>query len=287
MTKRGLFAGLRDLLFPRSGTAQDAPYLDLPRHGPAQLDKLPLYSTIRANWGVHDEQRFEELMTELLTLLEPGYYCGDNLLTWCRNISFVEDPRFRQALVDNAQTPADEAIAWRRYILACAGYHCVQLDGDFVECGVYLATGIKTVVDYLGGKGFPKRFYGYDTFDYNPVEGHGLEGQGPGFYERVQQRFEGYDQVQLVRGLLPDSFGIACPERIAYLHIDLNNAKYEIAVLDALFERLVPGAIIIFDDYEWSGMYRPQKIAEDAWLEKHNYHVFPLPTGQGLVFIRP
>jgi predicted O-methyltransferase YrrM len=76
------------------------------------------------------------------------------------------------------------------------------------------------------------------------------------------------------------------PEKICYLHIDLNSAKYEIAVLDALFDRVVPGGVIILDDYEWSGMYREQKIAEDAWFEQRRYRVFPLPTGQGLVLKR-
>jgi len=286
MTKRKGFWGWRNLIAPRSVPAQASAALDLPRHGAADLNRLPLYS-IQVNWGIQNEARFNELVAELLTLVAPGYYFGDNLITWFRNISFLEDPRFREALTANVQNTSDSAIAWRRYILACAAYHCVQLDGDFVECGVYLATGIKTVVDYLGGKQFPKQFYGYDTFDYNPVEGHSFAGQAAGLYEKVKQRFEGYEQVHLIQGLIPQSFETACPERIAYLHIDLNSAEYEIAVLEELFDRLIPGAIIIFDDYEWSGVYRPQKIAEDAWLEKYNYHVFPLPTGQGLVFIRP
>jgi len=48
----------------------------------------------------------------------------------------------------------------------------------------------------------------------------------------------------------------------------------------------VPGGIIIFDDYEWSGIYRPQKLAEDAWLDARQYRVTPLPTGQGFVIKR-
>jgi len=237
-------------------------------------------------WGTRDPERVNQLVTELLPLLEGGYHFGDNLLTWSRNISFLDDPAFRRAYEGNIQNSADGAIAWRRYIIACAGYHCVQLEGDFVECGVYRATGVKTVVDYLGGKEFPKQFYGYDTYDYNPLAGQEFEVREPGFFEEVQKRFEGYPQVHLIRGLIPDSFKEACPERIAYLHIDLNNAESEIATLEALFDRVVPGGIIILDDYEWAGVYRAQKIAEDPWLEKRRYHVFPLPTGQGLVLKR-
>ena len=142
----------------------------LPEHGVPDPVKVPNFS-VPVFWGTSDPQRVSKLIAELLPLLGAGYYFGDNLLTWSRNISLGGDPGFKSAYEGNIQNPADAAIAWRRYILACAGYHCVQLEGDFVECGVYRGTGIKTLVDYLGGKSFPKRFYRDDTYDYYPVPG--------------------------------------------------------------------------------------------------------------------
>ena len=272
------------MLRPFQGGHESGKVAWLPEHGVADPDK-PVNFSVPVFWGTFDPERVNKLIGELLPLLGAGYYFGDNLLTWSRNISLRGDLGFMSAYEGNIQNPSDAAIAWRRYILACAGYHCVQLAGDFVECGVYRGTGIKTLVDYLGGKSFPKHFYGYDTFDYNPVPGHEFEGQEAGLYESVRQRFDGYPQVHLIRGLIPDSFEDACPNKISYLHIDLNNAESEIATLGALFDRVVPGGIIILDDYEWAG-YRPQKIAEDSWLERRKHHVFPLPTGQGLVIKR-
>jgi O-methyltransferase len=256
----------------------------LPEHRVTHRDE-PTNFSVPVFWDTSDPKRVNELIAELLPLLGAGHHFGDNLLTWSRNISFNGDPGFKSAYEGNIQNPADAAIAWRRYILACAGYHSVQLAGDFVECGVYRGTGIKTVVDYLGGKSFPKHFYGYDTFDYNPVPENTFEGQEAGFYEGVRRRFDGYPQVHLIRGLIPDSFGDGCPDKISYLHIDLNDAESEISTLEALFDRVVPGGVIVLDDYEWKG-YRPQKIAEDSWLERRKHHVFPLPTGQGLVLKR-
>jgi predicted O-methyltransferase YrrM len=75
-------------------------------------------------------------------------------------------------------------------------------------------------------------------------------------------------------------------QRIVYLHIDLNHAPAEIAALDQLFDGVAPGGVIIFDDYEWGGVYRPQKIAEDAWRDARQYRVSPLPAGQGFVIKR-
>jgi O-methyltransferase len=239
-------------------------------------------------WGVQEANRprFAALMDEAKTLVERSYFLGDNLFTWTRNNSALEDRPFRKAWEDNLMNPADEAIVWRRYILACAAYHCLHVPGDFVECGVYVGTGIKTVMDYLGGTEFPKTFWGYDTYDYNPVEGHAFAGQEAGFYDKVCARFEGYPQVRLIRGLLPDSFAGNEPAGVAFLHIDLNNVQGEIAVLEHLFDRVNPGGIIVLDDYEWSGIYRAQKMAEDQWFDRRKYRIFPLPTGQGLVLKR-
>jgi hypothetical protein len=263
---------------------EDKP-LDLPQLGELRLDGA-INFVKHVYWGVNEPERFRALLDEARSLTLPGYYLGDNLFTWCRNNSLFEDVPFRNALQSNFSNDADQAISWRRYILACAAYHCVQLSGDFVECGVYVGTGVKTVMDYLGRPAFPRTFWGYDTFDYNPVASHEFEGQEAGLFDKVKARFKDYPQVTLVKGLLPDSFAHGMPESIAYLHIDLNNAEGELAVLERLFDRVVCGGIVIMDDYEWSGIYRPQKKAEDPWFAARNYRVFPLPTGQGLIIKR-
>ena len=259
--------------------------MDLPKLGPLAMDRVMSFNS-PVYWNVSDPARFQSLMDEAMKLVQPGFYFGDNLFTWSRNNSLLEDEAFGKAWATNLQNPADEAIGWRRYILACAGYHCVHLPGDFVECGAYAGTGMKTVMDYLGGPSFPKTFWGYDTFDYHPVKEHQMAEQGPGLYQRVQQRFAAYPQVRLVAGLLPDSFSQGMPESVAYLHVDLNNAEGEIAVLERLFDRVVSGGIIVLDDYEWAAVYRRQKQAEDPWFTERGYRVFPLPTGQGLVLKR-
>ena len=143
----------------------------MPKLNKASPENIYYFST-DTSWGISDPQKFSSLMNEAKKLIAQGFFLGDNLFTWCRNNSFLEDDIFRLAWEKNIQNTADQAIVWRRYILACAGYHCMQIPGDFVECGVYQGSGIKTVIDYLGGTNFEKTFWGYDTFDYNPVPGH-------------------------------------------------------------------------------------------------------------------
>ena len=248
--------------------------------------KVMQFST-HTYWGIKekDKEKFANLMSEAQSLVQPGSFLGDNLFTWARNNSPLEDVPFRNSWEANLTNKADEAIVWRRYITACAAYHCLHLSGDFAEFGVYNGTGIKTVVDYLGGVEFPKIFWGYDYFDSNPDGNPEFKSNDKDFFGKVQTRFKDYPQVKLIKGFVPESFELGMPDSLAYMHIDMNNYKGELAVLDIFFDRVVSGGIIILDDYEWSS-YREQKQKEDQWFDKKQYRIFPLPTGQGLIIKR-
>jgi len=285
---RDLFRGLfrrRSADMPRA-PLPEAVTRALPKHSAPDAGRVPNFF-LPVFWGTKDDQAVAETMKSATAMLAAGHHFADNLLTWGRNMSMLDDAPFVAAWQANAESPSDQAIVWRRYVLACAAYHCVQLDGDFVECGAYTGVGIKTIVDYLGGTAFPKMFWGYDIFEHEASMGHhAMPEHGRGLYERVREKFAAYPQVRLMKGLIPEVFASGCPDRIAYLHIDLNEAAAELASLGHLFERMVPGGILILDDYEWAGVYRGQKLAEDVWFEARKYRVMPLPTGQGLVIKR-
>ena len=72
------------------------------------------------------------------------------------------------------------------------------------------------------------------------------------------------------------------PKKISFAHIDLNNVDAELGVLEMIFDRIVSGGMIIFDDYGWVG-YRDQQIKEKEFIENNNLRILELPTGQGLV----
>ena len=238
-------------------------------------------------WGTSDGPSLVKSIQSLVPSVAAGSHFADNFFTWGRNNSMFDDAEFVTAWSNNAESDVDRAIVWRRYVLSCAAYHCVQLQGDFVECGAYKGVGIKTVIDYLGGPKFEKTFWGYDLFEHDAsMAHHAMPDHGPQLYGRVQAKFADYANVKLVKGRIPDVFHGNSPDKVAYLHIDLNEAPAEIAALEHLFDRVVPSGMIILDDYEWAGEYRAQKLAEDPWFDARGYRVMPLPTGQGLVIKR-
>src|SRR5690606_9274002 len=106
---------------------------------------------------------------------------------------------------------------------------------------------------------FPKTFWLYDLFEHkSDMAHHSMQAHGPNLHEQVVKRFEAYPNVKVFKGELTGILENGCPEKIAYLHLDLNQAPAEIATLDTLFDRVVPGGMIILDDYEMV-FYRAQK----------------------------
>jgi len=70
--------------------------------------------------------------------------------------------------------------------------------------------------------------------------------------------------------------------RIGFLSIDMNVAYPEVQAAEFFWDRLVPGAVMLLDDYGWYG-HEPQKAALDAFARRCGRRVLPLPTGQGII----
>ena len=82
------------------------------------------------------------------------------------------------------------------------------------------------------------------------MEHHPMGDHGHGLGDEVRANLAAYSRVNIVQGEIAAVVAGRSPERIRYLHIDLNQATAAIATLDALFDHVVPVGIIILDDYE-------------------------------------
>lgn len=194
----------------------------------------------------------------------------------------MSDKKFMAAFEKNAQTDTEKGILWRTAVLAWAANNAMRLEGDMVECACYRGTSARIIVDYLDLKESSKNFYLYDLFEESNSAIMKLEFHKKGLYEEVVEKFSDVPNAKVCRGFIPNILHEVAPEKISFLHIDLNNAEAEIATLEVLFDRVVPGGVIIFDDYGWI-QFAKSKAAEDAWLEKRGYKVLEMPTGQGMV----
>lgn len=220
-----------------------------------------------------------------LVVGERGTFAGDNLFTINRNLSFLEDPPFFDAWSKHVDNPAEKASIWRMAVLAWAARTAIRcgIPGDFVECACYRGTAARVVCDTVDFSATGRKYYLYDLFEHDASMPHlPMDKHSATLYSDTVARFADQPNVIVTQGKVPEVLHKVAPGAIAFLHIDLNNADAEIGALEVLFDRVSPGAPIVFDDYGWLG-YRDQKLAEDPWLAARGYHVLELPTGQGLV----
>ena len=219
-------------------------------------------------------------------------YDQDGLRTE-HNCDFMFDRKFANAYSAGEELDSwfGGKVHWRVHVLFWAATRALRLEGDFVECGVHRGGFSKAVVDYLDfGKLEDRQFYLLDSFEgmsaeqltHEEIENQLLEYPYAGDYDKVKEAFSGYPNVVIVKGRIPESLSRVTSDKVSFLSIDLNNAAPEIAAAEFFWNKLVPGASIVLDDYGWK-KHIVQKRAFDRFAEERNVPIMSLPTGQGLI----
>jgi hypothetical protein len=135
-----------------------------------------------------------------------------------------------------------------------------KLSGDIVECGVWKG-GMSIFLSKLFAT---KNIWVCDSYEgcqdpsdgnYQfPGESHGLGMYAVGL-EEVKSNFEMYDaldenRVKFLKGWVKDTLHPkVCPiKKISLLRVDVDSYSATLEVLDYLYDKVVPGGMIIFDD---------------------------------------
>ena len=237
-----------------------------------------------------DDQTLMRQFIEAAPRMFGRCFFGDNNVLLGRTLSFLDEPQFAETMRRHARNDQENSLAIRLNTLVWAFDNALHLEGDIVECGVWHGFSFAFLTDYFTFASVPKTLWLYDTFEGIPAE-YDPEGNDSdafreeGLYQSVLDRFSAYPNVRIVRGLLPMSLEDASPDKIALLHLDMNSSRGELETLEVLFDRIVPGGMIVFDDYGWSA-YRAQHDAEKAWAAERGYRILETPNGQGVLIKR-
>lgn len=208
-----------------------------------------------------------------------------------RNLSFRHDIKFMSAFYAAATNEQERSLIWRLHTLVWAAKNALNVEGVFVECGVFKGFCSEVILNYLNFQNLPRRAFLYDTFEGLPEKTSTKEERAiwdytkydsETIYRGVCDKFASYENVNIVRGIVPDSFSERVPEKIAFLHIDMNSERAEMLALEHLFNKVTPGGFIVFDDFGWA-CNKNQMFSELAFMNERGHHVMELPTGQGVV----
>ena len=237
------------------------------------------------------EKEFQQALATIENIYKGHFYCNDMIICLARNLSFRHDKKFVSSFYDSVTNEQEHSLIWRLHTLAWAAKNALNVEGDFVECGVFKGFCSSVLMKYLDFQDLPRQAYLYDTFEGLPEKTSTEQERrnwdythydSEAIYNGVREKFSRYKNVHIVRGIVPDSFAVAAPEKIAFLHIDMNSEMAEMLALEHLFDKVVPGGMIVFDDFGWTTNVNQMK-AELAFMNQRGHHVLELPTGQGVV----
>jgi len=141
-----------------------------------------------------------------------------------------------------------------------------QFDGAVIECGVYRGRTLLGMAHLLRRRGIGAKVFGLDSFEGFP-EPTAKDAYGDGRFHFMAQ--EGYfgdvsfaelsrrisrlgfcNQVVLLKGFFEDTLPHLANERFTLVHLDCDLYESYKVCLEFLYNRVLPGGYIVFDEYD-------------------------------------
>lgn len=161
----------------------------------------------------------------------------------------------------------------------------VNIPGEVLEFGVYKGASIIRFATYreLLENTYSRKIIGFDIFgefpktdndDDNKFIQRFEEQGGNGISKEALEDFikhKNINNIELIKGNVFDTLDEFLEKnkqiKISLLHLDLDVYKPTKFILEKLYERMVPGGIIVFDDY---GTVKGATDAIDEFLKEKN-----------------
>lgn len=156
------------------------------------------------------------------------------------------------------------------------------IEGDIVECGVSIGHGALLFLlmsEYLGVE---RTYYGFDSFEgfpapvakdgITPITGRGFWANPSATVLRVlkdgripEEKIR--NRVRLIKGLFDDTLP-KYEGKIALLHLDCDLYESYMTSLGMLYDKVVTGGIIMFDEYDDSRWPGAKKAIDEFFADK-------------------
>lgn len=177
----------------------------------------------------------------------------------------------------------------------------VGLPGQIIECGVYKGASLIRFATYREILESPvsRKIIGFDAFGAFPAPDGGDDidfvrrfeaDGGDGISEDEMRKVlsqKGFQNFELIRGdvieTIPSYLERHSELKIALLHVDVDVYQPTVAILEHLFDRVVRGGVVVFDDYS---TVAGETNAVDEFLDGTSMVVEKLPISHVPSFVR-
>jgi O-methyltransferase len=196
---------------------------------------------------------------------------------------WTEDKRFFDYLT---KFEADNtSSAERKYFLRSLLSLVDTLPGDTAECGAYRGASSWLICDRF--KETEKTHYVFDSCEglSAPLSvdgGYWTKGDLRGGEEVLKKNLDPFPKAKIFRGWIPDRFDEAAGSSFCFVHIDVDLYQPTLDSLGFFYPRLVPGGIILCDDYGFASC-PGAKSAFDEYMKDRPEKIVHAPTGQAFI----
>jgi hypothetical protein len=165
-----------------------------------------------------------------------------------------------------------------------------RVAGDVAECGVYRGGSAFLLAKAMARHAQDKRLHLFDSFaglsQPGPLDGsHWRAGAlACGLAEVSANLAEHVGRTVFHAGWIPDCLADAADRKFCFVHVDVDLYEPTKASLDFFRPRMVPGGIIVCDDYGFETCPGARR-AVDEFAASNFMPVVHLPTGQGVLFV--
>ena len=212
--------------------------------------------------------------------------------------SFLENDDFVKAwnevmedLSSLAKDKNIQKIFWRAHVADSLFKNCYFPGCRYVECGTHLGVISRMIFKLNREKNFQKLLF--DTWDGIPENQiavdepigrwHNQNNYTRSVFKEIFQHFQVYNDIELVKGVVPESFLERHRDPAPrFLHIDMNIEYPERKSLEFFVPNMSTGSVILLDDYGFAHHTKQRKMV-DVFFSDFLKTPVQIPTGQAFV----
>jgi hypothetical protein len=199
------------------------------------------------------------------------------------------DPRFLNYYDEvRKHTLVDRQRCW---ILLQFMRQALALPGCFAEFGVFRGGTALLAAQILRDGKDGRALHLFDSFAGMPKTSEGEAFDAGDFSQTSEARVRAL--IEPVRsntvihaGYIPQTFAGLEIEHLAFAHVDVDLYQSVLDCVQFIYPRLVPGGIVVFDDYGFPSCTRAREATDNAFAKLPEKPIY-LPTGQAVVIKLP